>query len=113
MRNLGMIAYLEPITAEQFKKLLGKHTRFSFTFTATFEEMIEMGYASRQHITAWECVNEENDELLNSYVTDLRGSMSDMNYNIIGFEKQRGLNQGVAIIRVTSSVKDLELPDSD
>lgn len=109
MRNLGLIEHKKRIDAEKLKKMLGKHERFSFLFETTFDDILDMGFQGQYDGDAICGANSKADEVLEEYVSDLSGSMSDMYYDIVGY-KRRG-SMGIVTIKVTSSTSELEFPD--
>lgn len=109
MRNLGLIEFKKPIDAETFKKMLGKHERFSFLFTTDFDSILDMGYEGRYQDVAVAGANDHADKILEEYVPDLAGSMSDIDYDIVGYKRRNRM--GIVTVKVTSSTEEFDFSE--
>lgn len=109
MRHLKMIEDLRPVSVSQFKKMLRGHKDISFTFRTDFDELLDMGAEGAYETDPICGVNNAVDEIFSEFCPHAGGSLSDLSYKVVGFNKRLG----AIIVECLASVEELELDDEN
>ena len=110
MKNLGRIDLVKhQISREDLKTLIGKHKTVKVQFAMEFNELMNVGAGE----DSFSGLNALLDSKMEDLCPELIGDLTDIHYEMTGFEKKTKTLKARVIITATASTAELFPEDLD